>query len=71
MKISRYFFGAVLVMTSNWLLTGCASDQSTASASANPSARTYDSQDLARTGKRTSGEALQAADPSVTSIGGH
>ena len=51
---------------------GCANNQpSAASANANPTAKTYNSDDLQRTGKRTPGEALQAADPSVTATGGH
>ena len=50
---------------------GCAHNaESVTTTSANPPPKTYDSQDLARTGKRTSGEAVQAADPSVTATTG-
>jgi hypothetical protein len=49
---------------------GCTNNQeSTASANTNPSATSYSRDDLQKTGKRTSGEALQAADPSVTASG--
>jgi len=52
--------------------TGCANNQqSAASANTNPTAKTYTSNDLQKTGKRTSGEALQASDPAVTATGGH
>lgn len=51
---------------------GCANNQQSAtSANTDPTAKTYTSNDLQRTGKQTSGEALQAADPSVTATGGH
>jgi PBP1b-binding outer membrane lipoprotein LpoB len=54
------------------VFTGCANNQKSASsASTNPSQETYGSNDLQKTGKRTAGEALQAADPSVTASGGH
>jgi hypothetical protein len=72
MKKARYFFGATLVMISIWVFAGCADNQqASAPANAYPAAKTYESQDLARTGRRTSGEALQAADPSVTARGGN
>jgi len=50
-------------------LIGCAnsSERSTTTTSnATPGQRSYSSEDLNRTGKRTSGEQLQAADPSVS-----
>lgn len=51
---------------------GCANNQqSAASANTNPTAKTYTADDLQKTGKQTSGEALQAADPAVTATGGH
>jgi len=63
---------ATALALSTWVLAGCASNQQSASSTnANPSAKTYSSQDLAKTGKRTSGEALQAADPAVTARGGN
>ena len=72
MTTIRIFAGAAAILTSMWIFIGCANNQQTAgSGSAHPSAKTYESQDLARTGKRTSGEALQAADPAVTARGGN
>ena len=68
MKRANYLSGLAVVLT----FAGCASNQqSSASANTGSSAKTYESQDLARTGKRTSGEALQAADPAVTARGGN
>jgi len=51
--------------------SGCASQQNASSASSNSTAKSYSSEDLQKTGKRTSGEALQAADPAVTTRGGN
>jgi PBP1b-binding outer membrane lipoprotein LpoB len=50
---------------------GCASQQNATSANSNPTAKSYSSNDLQKTGKRTAGEALQAADPAVTARGGN
>ena len=72
MTTIRIFAGAAAILTSMWTLVGCANNQETAGyGNTNPSAKTYESQDLSRTGKRTSGEALQAADPAVTTKGGN
>ena len=70
MRICR-FFGAVVILVSCCLLAGCADQQNTASANTNPTAKSYSSSDLQKTGKRTSGEALQAADPAVSARGGN
>ena len=70
MRMAHYFWVWLVIIFSALAFTGCANQQSAASANANPSARTYSSDELQKTGKRTSGEALQAADPSVTA-GGH
>jgi hypothetical protein len=52
-------------------LIGCANNQQSASSTnTNPAATNYSSEDLQRTGKRQAGEALQAADPSVTATTG-
>jgi hypothetical protein len=52
-------------------LIGCANNQQSASSTnTNPSANTYTNDDLQRTGKRQAGEALKAADPSVTTTTG-
>jgi hypothetical protein len=72
MKKICYFSSWLVICFFTLTFIGCANNQqNAASASANPAAKTYDSQDLSRTGKRTSGEALQAADPSVTARGGN
>ena len=65
-------FSVWLVITCFLTLAGCANNQqSTASTNTDSSAKRYESQDLNKTGKRTAGEALQAADPAVTARGGH
>jgi hypothetical protein len=72
MKKTYYFSRWLIICLLALTFIGCANNQqNAASAGANPAAKTYESQDLARTGKRTSGEALQAADPSVTARGGN
>ena len=71
MKINRCLLIAVIGGIAV-ACAGCANNQQNAgSANANPAPKTYGSDDLQRTGKRTAGEALQAADPSVTATGGH
>jgi hypothetical protein len=71
MKAYRYLLNALVIGSSIWMCGGCAHNaESVTTTSANPPPKTYDSQDLARTGKRTSGEAVQAADPSVTATTG-
>jgi uncharacterized lipoprotein YajG len=64
----HYFPAAVMVALSVFAVAGCAENQqtTTTSTNTNPAARTYTGSDLQRTGRQTSGEALQAADPSVT-----
>lgn len=70
MRMNRYLLIAVVGGTA-LVFAGCANQQGATSANANPSEKTYNSSDLQKTGKRTPGEALQAADPSVTATGGH
>jgi hypothetical protein len=70
MRMRRYFATAAIGALASMSCGSCANNQSsTASANANPAAKTYTSDDLARTGKRDAGEALRAADPSVTTTG--
>jgi hypothetical protein len=61
----------VLVAVSMIGFVSCANNSETTRtvASATPGQRTYSSEELEQTGKRTSGEQLQAADPSVTAQG--
>jgi uncharacterized lipoprotein YajG len=68
----HYFLAAVAVAIAVFAFAGCADNQqtTTASTNANPASRNYDSRDLQRTGRQTSSEALQAADPSVTTSSG-
>ena len=71
MKTCRGLVSAVVIMISLWAFAGCAHNQeSVTSTNTNSASKTYNSQDLNRTGKRTTGEALQAADPSVTATSG-
>ena len=72
MNTTRIFVGAMVISIFVWMCVGCANnEQASAAANGKPTAKTYESQDLAKTGKRTSGEALQAADPAVTARGGN
>jgi hypothetical protein len=70
MRMSRYLLIAVVGGTA-LAFAGCANQQTATSANANPSEKSYNSGNLQETGKRTAGEALQAADPSVTATGGN
>ena len=70
MKALRIAVSGMMILISISAFAGCANNQQ-ASANANPATKTHESRDLARTGKRTSGEALQAADPGVTARGGN
>jgi hypothetical protein len=71
MKLRRYFLIVAIAALASMSCSGCASNQSSAaSANANPAAKTYTGEDLSRTGKRDAGEALRAADPSVTTTTG-
>jgi hypothetical protein len=70
----KYFLAAAVLALWTFTFNGCANKQSetsTTTSNANPGSRTYSSQDLQHTGKRTSAEQLQAADPAVTAEGGH
>jgi len=70
MRMSRYLLIAVVGGIA-LAFAGCANQQTASSANANPSEKSYNSGNLQETGKRTAGEALQAADPSVTATGGN
>jgi len=67
MKRAYYLSGLAVIL----IFCGCASNHQSTASSNTDSTKRYESQDLARTGKRTSGEALQSADPAVTSTGGN
>jgi len=73
MKI-RDFWPAMIASVCAFGLASCANQQSetsTTTSNATPGQRTYNSEDLQHTGKRTSAEQLQGADPSViTTTGG-
>jgi hypothetical protein len=70
MKMYRPCLATAVIAIATFGGAGCANNQqSTASANANPSAKSYSSEDLQKTGKRTSGEALQATDPAVSATG--
>ena len=63
--MKAYLFAVVVVLS--WFgFTGCASQSSTAAGpDADASRRTYNQDDLRKTGRTQTGEALQAADPSI------
>jgi hypothetical protein len=65
MRMAQNVSLRMVVIFSAMLLASCANQQSAASGNANPSAKSYSGNELQKTGKRTSGEALQAADPAV------
>jgi len=68
----RRFLVFVAIGIAAIVFAGCANNQQSANATTSSgSTRSYSSDDLQKTGKRTSGEALQAADPAVTTSGGH
>jgi PBP1b-binding outer membrane lipoprotein LpoB len=72
MRKARYFPSLLMIILSALTFVGCAnSRQNATSANANSSGRTHSDSDLQKTGKRTSGDALQAADPAVTARGGN
>lgn len=68
MRMNRYLLIAVIGAVA-LAFGGCANQQD--ATSSNGTAKSYGSSDLQKTGKRTSGEALQAADPAVTTRGGN
>lgn len=66
-----YFLAAIASVLLAGAFAGCANNQTTAtSANANPPAKTYTGTDLEKTGRQQSGEALQAADPAVSTSSG-
>ena len=71
MRIAHYFSVWLVIICFVLAFTGCASQQNATSANSNPTAKSYSNSDLQKTGKRTAGEALQAADPAVTARGGN
>jgi hypothetical protein len=72
MKKHHLFAVAPLAIAlSAWALAGCANNQTTAaSTNANQRAKTYSGSDLEKTGRHQAGEALQAADPAVSTSSG-
>jgi PBP1b-binding outer membrane lipoprotein LpoB len=66
-----YLFAA-MVVASGFMFTGCANEPATATkaSAANPTDRTYTRDDLQKTGRTQTGEAVQALDPAVTTSSG-
>jgi hypothetical protein len=65
--MKRYLITAVTVALSVMSFSGCADQGSTAStADANPSKKTYNRDDLDRTGQATTGQALKRTDPDIS-----
>jgi len=67
MKAFLLFLG---LATSVNALIGCANDSQNSSSPGTSATRFYTNDDLQRTGKRDSGEALRAVDPAVTTTTG-
>jgi hypothetical protein len=66
-NLFRLICAAILIST----FVSCANNQSgTTSTNSSSATRTYTADDLQKTGKRDAGEALRAADPSVTTTTG-
>jgi predicted small secreted protein len=69
MKLS--IFVTAIVAASTFTFAGCANQSSnTAAAAGDPTKRTYTDEDLNKTGRQNTGEALRALDPSVQTSGG-
>ena len=68
----KYFLAVAVLALLAFTFSGCANNSATATTASNtnPESRTYSSDDLQHTGKRTSAEQLQAADPTVTATTG-
>jgi hypothetical protein len=68
----KYIAAGIIVLSCVFGVCGCANQQRAEQSASNSTSgqRTYSSQDLNRTGQRTVGEQLQAADPAVTAQGG-
>ena len=67
---TKQIVAAIVGMNFTFGLVGCANNGTTpATSNSAAGQRTYTSQDLNRTGKRTAGEQLQAAEPAVTAEG--
>jgi hypothetical protein len=66
-----YLLVTVALAVSTLALVGCANNQTTTTATnANSPAKTYSGSDLEKTGRQQTGEALQAADPAVSTSSG-
>jgi hypothetical protein len=66
-----YFLATVAIAISTLAIVGCANNQTTTtSTNANSPAKTYRGSDLEKTGRQQTGEALQAADPAVSTSSG-
>lgn len=67
MRVTIYF---LIVALAGFAFASCANDSQNASSPGASATRFYSNDDLERTGKRDSGEALRAVDPSVTTTTG-
>jgi hypothetical protein len=66
-----YFLAVALMGIAALTFAGCANETPDATASAgNPTDRTYTRDDINRSGRQTTGEAMQAMDPAVQVSGG-
>jgi hypothetical protein len=69
MKFS--IFVAAIVAASTFTFAGCANQSSNATAAADdPTKRTYTNDDLNKSGRQNTGEAIRALDPSVQTSSG-
>jgi ABC-type oligopeptide transport system substrate-binding subunit len=70
-RLQLFAVAALAIAFSACLLAGCANNQTTAaSTNANSPAKSYSDSDLEKTGRQQAGEALQAADPAVSTSSG-
>ncbi|MEY2525945.1 MAG: hypothetical protein QOE73_716 [Verrucomicrobiota bacterium] len=66
--MKRYIIAAVTIALSVLALEGCANQQTPANASdADPTKKTYTREDLDRSGRAQTGQALQQIDPNIQS----
>jgi hypothetical protein len=65
--MKSFLLTAIMAAVAVFAFAGCADQATKGSASAgNPSDRTYNRDDLQKTGRQTTSEAIQRSDPSVT-----
>jgi hypothetical protein len=69
--MKTFLCAGAIIAVSPLTIAGCASQSpNTAASAANPAQTTYTQEDLKKTGRQQTGDALQALDPSVQATDG-